>query len=76
MRRTRPEWLLLPLLLLPVAAWVALCLWTRYAYVAEVEPYRLDGERKARVWLEGLEDGGAALRQRFLRDFAPGGLSP
>ena len=45
MERSRTEWLIVPLLLLPLAAAAALGLWARFAYQADVEPSRLEGER-------------------------------
>ena len=76
MRRSRSEWLLAPLLLLPVVAGIVLLLWARFAYVTEVEPYRLDPAARARDAVDSLGAGAEALRERFLRDFGPFSIPP
>jgi signal transduction histidine kinase len=51
MRRTLPEWLLLPLFLLPVVAGAVFCLYARASYRDDIEPYRRNGRQMAEEWL-------------------------
>ncbi len=74
MRRSRAEWLVLPLALLPLVVAAVLCLLARSAYRAQPAPFLADGRAEAAAWLAGLADGGSALRRSFATDF--GALPP
>ena len=55
--RSLAEWLVVPLLLLPIAAGAGLALWAEKAVRLAEAPYERDGPETARAWLRG---GGAA----------------
>ena len=63
--RTKAEWLLIPVILLPIAMLGAAVWWAHRAHEAERVDYRDHGARLARTWL--LPEGPAAtVRAQFL----------
>src|SRR5262245_60295624 len=70
MRRGRPEWLVLPLFLLPVGVAAVLCLEARGRYEAEMARARRDGHAIAEQWLKGSPGGGEGWVRRFAADVA------
>jgi len=71
MRRGRPEWLVLPLFLLPLGVAAVLCLEARGRYDARMARARREGKDLAEAWLQGSPGGGEGWVRRFAEDVAP-----
>ena len=65
MRRLAPEWLLVPVFALPLAAAAGLVLWARHDYFAGLRPYRDGGSEIARRWIEADQGRVAWAAQQF-----------
>jgi signal transduction histidine kinase len=64
-RRIAPEWLLVPVFALPLAAAGALVIWARHDYFAALRPFRDDGAALARRWIAADPARVAWAKQRF-----------
>lgn len=78
--RTFAEWLVIPLVILPLLVAIGLLLWAQDAHRRDLAPYRQNGAEQARIWLEAAArdpDPGAGLRALTALDpsYDPRGIS-
>ena len=68
----RPEWLLLPLFLLPLLGAAVFCLYARHGYLTSTDRYAQSGETILEEWMRGNPDDVRRVREEFAVHFAPG----